>query len=322
MTRRIATVVVLAVAVLGVAAPAGADPAGPTDFQNEILRVEPAPEGVEFSIVGGDAFLRAEVEPGVELVVMGYFGEPYLRVLPDGTVEENAVSPSVVLNEDRYGTVLEYDRDDAQLPPEWRVVGTDGTWAWHDHRIHWMTKAPPPGRAPGDLVFGEVTVPVSVDGTATTLFVSLEWLERPLPLAAAVGLVAGLAAVWLPRRRTDLVLLATSALAFVVGLRQWLFLPIETEPTLLQWAVPAVAAAFVVVGRARPLLADTAWLVAAVELLVWGIWRWESMFRAVLPTAQPWYLDRFVTALCLSAGAAMLAVLVAERLRPEPTPVN
>ncbi|NND84897.1 MAG: hypothetical protein HKN46_07085 [Acidimicrobiia bacterium] len=322
MIRRIATVVALMAAVLGVAAPAGADPAGPTDFQNEILRVDPASDGVGFSIVGGDAFLRAEVEPGVELVVMGYFGEPYLRVLPDGTVEENALSPSVVLNEDRYGTSVEYDRSDAQLPPEWRVVGANGTWAWHDHRIHWMAETAPPGRAPGDLVFGEVTVPVVVDGTDTTLFVSLEWLERPFPVAAVVGLAVGLAAVWFVRRRTDLVLLATSALAFVVGLRQWLFLPIETEPSFLQWAVPAVAAAFVVVGMTRPLLANTAWLVAGVELIAWGVWRWESMIRAVLPTAQPWDTDRFVTALCLSVGAAVLAVLVAERFRPEPNPAD
>jgi hypothetical protein len=136
MIRRLTTVLAVMAAFLALAAPAGADPAGPTDFQNEILRVEPMPDGVQFSIVGGDAFLRAEVEPGVELTVMGYFGEPYLRVLADGTVEENALSPSVVLNEDRYGTSVDFDREDALLPPEWRVVGSEGSWTWHDHRIH------------------------------------------------------------------------------------------------------------------------------------------------------------------------------------------
>jgi hypothetical protein len=318
MSRRLTTVVVVVAAVLALAAPAGADPAGPTDFQNEILRVEPMPDGVEFSIVGGDAFLRAEVEPGVELTVMGYFGEPYLRVLADGTVEENALSPSVVLNEDRYGTSVDYDREDASLPPEWRVVGSEGSWAWHDHRIHWMAESPPPGRSPGDLVFGEVTVPVVVDGTATTLYVSLEWLERPFPLAAVAGLALGLGAALL-RHRVDVVLAVVALLTFTIGLRQWLFLPSETDPSFLQWAVPAVALAFVVLGMLRPLVANTAHLVAAAELIAWGVWRWESMIRAVLPTAQPWAFDRLVTALALSVGATAVTLLVSERLRPNPT---
>ena len=320
MTSRLVLIAVLAsTLVAGLSSPAAADPAGPTDFQNEILRVEPAPEGVAFSIVGGDAFLRAEVETGTELVILGYFGEPYLRVLADGTVEENAVSPSVVLNEDRYGSSVDYDRADAQLPPEWRIVGESGTWAWHDHRIHWMAESPPPGRAPGDLVFGEVTVPVEVDGVPTTVFVSLSWLERPFPLASVAGLALGVALAWTQRHRAQWLVLGVVVLAFIVGLRQWLFLPIETEPSILQWAVPAVAGAFVAVGIARPLLANTAWLVASVELLVWGIWRWESMIRAVLPTAAPWDLDRFTTALALATGASITAVLIAERVSPEPT---
>ncbi len=319
MTRRVLLAGMLAGTLLiGVGTPALADPAGPTDFQNEILRVDPAPDAVDFSIVGGDSFLLAEVEPGTELVVLGYFGEPYLRILDDGTVEENASSPSVVLNEDRYGTNVSYDRSDAQLPPEWRVVGDGGRWAWHDHRIHWMSESPPPGRSPGDLVFDEVTVPVEVDGVPTTIHVSLSWLERPFPLAAIVGLTAGVGLSWVMRRRVQWMLFGIATLAFLVGLRQWLFLPVETEPSFLQWAVPVAAAAFVAVGVVRPLLARIAWLVAAIELAVWGVWRWESMIRAVLPTAAPWDLDRFVTALTLASGMAVLALLVGARLRSVP----
>lgn len=323
MIRRLALIGTLAAALLStLAPPASADPAGPTDFQNEILRVEPTADAVAFSVVGGDSFLRAEVRPGTELVVLGYFGEPYLRILPDGTVEENVVSPSVVLNEDRYGTSTAYDRDDAQLPPEWQVVGSAGTWAWHDHRIHWMAESPPPGRTPGDLVFDEVTVPVLVDGTPTKVYVSLSWLERPPPLAALAGILAGIGAAVALRRHRHHLLLGTAVLALGVGVRQWAWLPPETTPSILQWAVPGIAVVFAIIGLRRPVMAPVAGSIAAVELAAWGAWRWESMVRAVLPTAEPWALDRFVTALALSVGAAVLGFLVAARVAAvrEPAP--
>ena len=32
---------------------------------------------------------------------------------------------------------------DADTPPEWEEVATGGTYAWHDHRVHWMDDASP-----------------------------------------------------------------------------------------------------------------------------------------------------------------------------------
>ena len=53
-------------------------------------------------MVGGDGFLDMPVEPGHEVVVEGYDGEPYLRFRADGTVQENQNSPATYLNRNRY----------------------------------------------------------------------------------------------------------------------------------------------------------------------------------------------------------------------------
>ena len=53
-------------------------------------------------MVGGDGFLEMAVEPGHEVVVEGYDGEPYLRFRADGTVQENQNSPATYLNRNRY----------------------------------------------------------------------------------------------------------------------------------------------------------------------------------------------------------------------------
>ncbi len=292
--------------LLSVASPASADPAGPTDYLNEILDVTPWSEGVEFSVVGGDAFLRAEVRPGTELVIIGYFGEPYVRILPDGTVEENRNSPSVVLSTDRYGEDVEYDRATAQLSPEWQAVRNDGTWAWHDHRMHWMSRTPPPGRTAGDVVYDEVSIPVRIDGTETRVSISLTWIERPAAMWPVVGAALGLLLVAGTRRRPLVALGILAIAALVTGFWQYSWLPPETEPSFLQWAVPGVALLFVAAGARSPSAARIAAAVAAAELLAWGAWRREGMWRAILPTGAPWPLDRATTAACLAGGALAL----------------
>ena len=82
---------------------AHADPAVPTDFATEVVGIEPATPSIDVGVVGGDSFVELTVEPGTDVVVLGYWGEPYLRFNSDGTVEENRRSPTVAENESRYG---------------------------------------------------------------------------------------------------------------------------------------------------------------------------------------------------------------------------
>ena len=106
MTRRRTTAFAVGLAVSALLVPAGvarADPAVPTDFSTRVVAIEPETPSIDVGFVGGDSFIELAVQPGTEVVVPGYWGEPYLRFNRDGTVERNARSPSVAQNESRYG---------------------------------------------------------------------------------------------------------------------------------------------------------------------------------------------------------------------------
>jgi hypothetical protein len=189
--RTVAALVALGTVVLWVS-PAAADPAGPTDYRTVIESIDPPVAGIDLRIVGGDSFLELTASGGVEVLVVGYQGEPYLRFGADGTVEENRRAPTTHLNQDRYGTVEPPPGASADAPPEWSLVTDGGRYAWHDHRIHWMNPQRPPGASPGDQIL-EAVVPIVVDGEPVEIAVSSTWLPGPSPVPSAVGAAVGAA---------------------------------------------------------------------------------------------------------------------------------
>ena len=301
--------------VLGSAGPAAADPPGPTDYQSSITAVVPPVSGVEATMIGGDAFLQIKVDPGIHVMVLGYRGEPYVQFLPDGTVEENQVSPSTYLNEDRYAQTEIADEASYDAEPQWEVVATNGRWAWHDHRTHWMNPARPFGSEPGDQIL-EAVVPLTVDGTEVSVTVVSVWQEAPSPLAGIAGAVAGLALMvglvaWLGRGRGATLAVATTALvALGMGWWQVTSVPNETGPSALLYLLPA--AALLLSGAGLLLWRErmaTLGFVAAVPLAMWGFVKREGIVRAIVPTDAPLPLDRAVTAAALVVGIAAALVL-------------
>jgi hypothetical protein len=111
-------------------------------FQSKILSVSPEVAGLTVEVVDGDDRLRIENESGTELVVLGYDGEPYLRIGPGG-VHRNERSPAAYLNRDRFARVAVPLRADPAAAPSWRRVSARPAWQWHDHRIQWMGAGPP-----------------------------------------------------------------------------------------------------------------------------------------------------------------------------------
>lgn len=316
MNRTLRILALAGVALLLGATPAAADPAKPTDYRSTIDAVEPAlPDGVDVEIVGGDSFLELRVAEGHDVTVLGYQDERYLQFLADGTVQENIRSEAHFLNESRYGTTLPPEDLDEDAPPQWQTVADNGTYAWHDHRIHWMSPDPPEGRERGDIIQTQPVLLI-VDGTATEVLVSVRWEQATSVLPwIGLGLVVAAGALlvgW--RRRTLLVALVTAGvgavLATVVGRGELSSVPRGTGESPLVFIVPlvglvATAAAAVLFARKKTSLAGVALLAGAAALAGWAILRLSVLYRTVLPTDLPANLDRVGTTLAVAAAVAV-----------------
>lgn len=191
-----------------VAAPALGHEGNP-DYRSEIQAVHPRVPGVSFEVLNYDADMELVDRGGHEIVVYGYEGEPFARILRDGTVQKNQRSPATYLNVDRYAEVQVPKSADAGAPPVWRTVDDSGTLRWHDHRMHYMAQGVPPqvkdeGRR--TRVF-DYEIPLRIDGREGAVDGTLFWVgpadtsKTPFLVAGAVIVLVGGAVVLIVRRR-------------------------------------------------------------------------------------------------------------------------
>lgn len=182
---------------------------GNPDFRSEIETVRPSVPGVDFEVLNYDADMELVDRGRHEVVVYGYEGEPFARVLPDGTVQKNKLSPSTYLNVDRYAEVQVPESADAKAPPAWETVDKSGTLRWHDHRMHYMAKTTPPqvkDESERTKVF-DYEIPVRIDGQKGAIEGTLFWVgpadtsKTPFLIAGVAIVLLGGAAVLIARRR-------------------------------------------------------------------------------------------------------------------------
>jgi len=305
--------------VLVTAHPVAADPPGPTDYRSEVVEISPPTPTLRAEIIGGDSFIELTVDPGVEVVVLGYEAEPYLRFRSEGGIEQNQRSPAVSLNRERYGAEID-PRADADAEPSWKRIGDGHTWAWHDHRVHRMEPFAPLGAARGQQIL-DGSVPIVVDGEPVRIRVTSTWMPAPSPVAMVIGLISGAAIVavaWLRARSwqgSAAALAGVSAAAMVAGSVQYASLPASTNPLWVWWFMPTLATLAAVAALAvdRWLPAHRFWApglmgIAAAQLLVWGLERRTGLVRAILPTPLAHPLDRVITATAISAAITTLVV--------------
>ena len=313
----------LAVLVVS-AAPAWADPAVPTNYESRVTGLTPSTNVAEFEVIGGDSFLQVTVSPGHEVLIPGYFDEPYVRIDADGSVWLNEDSPASYINLDRYGNADISEGVDGQDEPRWRLVGRDGRYAWHDHRTHWMSPDPPPVVSGGErqLVF-PWELPVVVDGRETIIAGELIWVPSVSPIP---GLLAGVIALlpllaWKPGRSNVPALVAGSAalLAALIILAETFATPADARgfPVRIVYAGVALAAAVfaLIRSRSRPAMASRATLFAALTLLVWAVAAIELLWLPILPSALSEGMVRGGVGLVLWATLGVIAVSVADEVR-------
>jgi hypothetical protein len=307
---------------------AAADPAGPTDYRSEVTNIVPTTAEITARVVAGDSFLKIEVLPGSEVIVKGYAAEPYLRIDAEGVVWENQRSPATYYNAERYGADIPSFADPT-AEPEWKQIGSGHRWSWHDHRIHRMETFPPLNSSPGDQILDAV-VPVLVNGQPTEIHVISVWATPPSMFPVALGGIFGLLGIgwWMAKAgRTGMtsraslrwlaaLCLPTAVLALSIGLWQFFSLPTSTGPLWTWWILPLVAvlaSASAAMGARSPKFSSGAALAIAGSQMT--LWVWErrvGMWRAILPTDAPWWLDRAVTAavLPLAVVASVLGLWV------------
>lgn len=217
---RIAAVAVLALLALPAAASAksvsqtvsGQVDATNVHYRSTLLRVTPTVADVSWRVIDLSDEIQLINHSKQVVTVYGYVGrQPYLRILPSGSVELNENSPAYYQNQSFFaGGVVPPANATSTAPADWVTVSRTGAFTWHDHRIHFFSTAVPFQVRNVDkttLVF-RWQVPIQVGTTSGALYGKLVWIgEKPFsfPIGAIIVLVviviASVAFVVVVRRR-------------------------------------------------------------------------------------------------------------------------
>jgi hypothetical protein len=302
------------VAPAGASAHAGATTPVATSF---VAQIDSVPAGIRARVVDGDQQLWLRAPARETVVVLGLYGEPYLRFGADG-VSINEASPTAYLNR---GTVAQVPSSaGARKPARWRRVSAGHSFRWHEDRLHALALT---ARHPTTALVGSWTIPLRVDGTPARVAGQLVYRRPPTLLwlwPIAVTAACALALLRLRRPALDRVLAATFTAGGVVAVvaahaaRDLYGRPtLEVEP--LVWL--AVASAFAIGvallwtrRRWRPfaLLASTGYALTS------GLTLLPTLRKGHVLAAVPAPVDRLTATLALSAAAGGLLTLAVGRL--------
>jgi len=181
----VAAATVCAVAPAPAAWAHGADAPAGTNDRTEITGIQPPLPGVRVRLIEAGTALELTTAGDQPVRVLGYAGEPYLEVRPDG-VYANAHSSAAPPEPDPAGTMAGPVAADPHAPPRWHRVA-DGTVArWYDERMTWDRAQPVGTGSPRARAW---TIPVSRgDATASvTGVVERVPAPSPWPWCAAAG---------------------------------------------------------------------------------------------------------------------------------------
>jgi hypothetical protein len=346
-----ARAVLAVVAGLG-AVVAGAPPASahtvagvaPTNYRSEVTDIVPDAGALHVRLF--DLGRRIQLTNlGDEVVVLGYQGEPYLRIGPAGTFE-NRRSPTLYQNRVVTGSTSNTTlppQADATAAPTWHRISTGHTATWRDQRTRW--EGPDPVEVRQSPALTQVVVPhwaiqlrrgdapVVIEGRIT-------WVPGPHPwpwFAVAGALAAGCAALGLLRRWGP-ALAGVLALAIALDAVRTVGVAVGSSSSfgsvmvaLLLGGLLSVAVWVIGVGTVNALQQQRhggAMAAGGVGLFlaVYAAADASSLFRSQVPSAFPAEFTRLGIAGTLGMGVGLIgaAAIVERRLlrqlrnRPKP----
>lgn len=296
----------LAAVVLGPAQPAfahGGNGGASSDYRIEVTGYDGDATGIVVRPVELGNRMELVRTTAKEVQILGYEGEPYLRLDADG-VFENVNSPAHYINLDRFARTAIPATATAKAAPNWVKLSTASSVRWHDHRTHWMDPTPRADvRAnPGveRVIFPANRVDLLVDGKQVAAIVKVTWLPPPSRMVwlvitslSACALLAALVLIPALRRFAPAFALA-AAVACIVG----------SGSSMFRVVAGAVALALVVAGW----VVKNHWLptAAAALIVVLAVTHFEVFEHQLLAGWAPEVVQRVSITLALAMAAAVV----------------
>jgi hypothetical protein len=301
-----------------------------TNYQTRIFGVRRTRKAsVSKSAISGTAS-RSATTPPIQVLVLGYQNEPYLRIGPHG-VARNDRSPATFLNRTTLLPTGPAPKSyDATAPPQWTQLSSSPVALWHDHRAHWMGLAEPPvvQRDPGEPhVIDHWTIPLRIDGQPATLAGEVIWVPGPSawPGIAGASVIAFLVVLLGRIRkhpRTLAVVLAVSAGAAIthaVGAWEYPTASISSRIGTISYELAAVALALITLALLirTPNLSRISphMLLTGIFITIGaGLANVTSLFRSQVPTTLAPNFARLLVVSAIGSGIG-LAITAAIHLR-------
>lgn len=300
MRRLLLVTMAIALAAPGTAAAHLRTSRAAVDYRATVL---PPRAPVSVRIYRADLALSLTLLGRHRVVVLGYLGEPFLRLGPDG-VFVNASSPTAA------GAKLAgpHPRTSAPL---WQLHSRKSSVIWHDARVRGL---------PSGLTQGGWKIPLRVDGHRTPLEGTIQRVDAPARWPwLTIGLVFAVAAVLALRRRRLLrsASAALGALAGVAAVVSAIGFAVASTASQGTWIEGANEAAFALVGAvflvrgpsdARALAGGLLGLLG----LAAGLTKLPVLLHGIVLSALPGGLARLAVTVAIAAGAAaaVLGVVV------------
>ena len=302
------------------------DDAPASNYRSTVVDA-PSTDGVSVRMIDAGTQLELINLGDVEVVVLDYDGQPYLRIGPEGVLE-NRNSPAAYLNQSLDASVP-MPTGIGDGPPVWLRLSNERSFRWHDHRAHWMGGDPPLVVARPDQrqTVAEWAVPLRVGDRQIEVTGVTEWVPGPTsaPWFLLVGAVsAAIAAVALRGHSgtaVGLAILAIGPASIAVVVGSWQSSAESALGKAPMLALPilviSVLIGALVMMRSRPqdsmVLAAGAGATVALTTALSSI---DWLTRSQIPTTLPPVGARVAVSLSIGAGAGLVIAAAWTALAP------